>query len=51
MSYSLADVITPRTTLGEVHKFKGQTLLSEADYEIDKRPTGLLQTAGHDEKR
>lgn len=40
MSHSLADVITPRTTSREVHKFKGQTLLSEADYGIDKRPKG-----------
>ncbi len=51
MSHSLADVITPRTTSGEVHKFKVQTLPSEADYGIDTKPTGSLQTAGHDEKR
>lgn len=32
MSHSLADVITPRTTVEEVHKVMGQAGLSEADY-------------------
>lgn len=51
MPHSPADVITPWTTSREVHKFKHQTLLSEADYWTDKGPAGPLQTAGPDETR